>query len=193
MGALRSGYPIGTKNSRLGCFFFLFSSIFHPSICGPVVGKHDARMKCLSAKPLATFPVRVRCLSRKPARLRNAVATRDLALFLERHGETGSRDAYRKWAGQDQGSATRRLALRELVLLDFMEGKNADTAADLARYRSAGGDDLTPPSWNSKSPYSTVMIPGPLQLFRANGRLITRHARRGSAACARAKRRHQWL
>lgn len=95
----------------------------------------------------------------------NPFASRELAIFLERHGDATSRDAYRKWAAQEQDSATRKLALRELVLLDFMDGKTADMAADLIRYRSSGGDDLTPLSRNSKPPYSTVMIPGPLSSF----------------------------
>ncbi len=95
----------------------------------------------------------------------NSLASRDLALFLERHGDPESRQAYRKWAGEEQDPSVRKLALRELVLLDFMEGNNTALQDDLARYRSAGGDDLTPPPPNSKPQYSTITIPGPFGSF----------------------------
>ena len=95
----------------------------------------------------------------------NTLASRDLALFLDRHGDPESRQAYRKWADEEQDPSLRKLALRELVLLDFMQGTNTDLQDDLARYRSAGGDDLTPPPQNLKPPYSTILIPGPFRSF----------------------------
>jgi hypothetical protein len=95
-----------------------------------------------------------------PASLRN------LALFLDRHGEEGSRAAYLKWADAETDPQGRKLALRQVVLVDFSQGRQSDLASDLARYSAAGGQDLTLPSAvRAAQPYSTVMIPGPLSSF----------------------------
>ncbi|MGI8958677.1 MAG: hypothetical protein ACR2IV_02735 [Bryobacteraceae bacterium] len=89
-----------------------------------------------------------------------------LAEFLERHDDPGSRDAYLKWASEESDPAKRKLALRQLVLLDFMEGKNRELETDLNGYRAAGGDDLRPPVGKvPASMFTTVTIPGPLSSF----------------------------
>jgi hypothetical protein len=89
-----------------------------------------------------------------------------LAEFLERHDDPGSRDAYLKWAADESDPAKRKLALRQIVLLDFMEGKDAELSSDLNRYREAGGDDLSlPAKKNAANLFSTVTIPGPLSSF----------------------------
>jgi hypothetical protein len=93
-------------------------------------------------------------------------ASEQLAEFMERHGDPGWRDAYLKWAREEQDPTERKLALRQLVLLDFMHGRNTDFAGDLKDYQAAGGDDLAAPSQIAKPIlYSTVMIPGPLSSF----------------------------
>lgn len=99
----------------------------------------------------------------KPGNSSGAAA---LAEFLERHDDPGSRDAYLKWASEENDSAKRKLALRQVVLLDFMQGKNGELQNDLERYRAAGGDDLRPPA--GKMPanmFAMVTIPGPLSSF----------------------------
>jgi len=101
-------------------------------------------------------------------------ASEQLAEFLERHHDSGSRDAYRKWAAEEQDPAQRKLALRQLVLLDFMQNKSADLTTDLKNYRDAGGDDLVPPAQRAKpAEYSTVTIPGPLSSFARMAALST--------------------
>ena len=101
-------------------------------------------------------------------------ASEQLAEFLERHHEAGARDAYRKWAAEEQDPAKRKLALRHIVLLDYMQGISADLAADLKNYRDAGGDDFTAPSRTAKPAlYSTVTISGPLSSFARMAALST--------------------
>jgi hypothetical protein len=99
----------------------------------------------------------------KPGNSSGAAA---LAEFLERHDDPGTRDAYLKWAAEETDPAKRKLALRQTVLLDFIEAKDSELQGDLERYRAAGGDDLRPP--NRKMPanmFATVTIPGPLSSF----------------------------
>ncbi|HSU57848.1 MAG TPA: hypothetical protein VLI55_00935 [Bryobacteraceae bacterium] len=101
-------------------------------------------------------------------------ASEQLAEFLERHNDSGSRDAYRKWATEERDPAQRKLALRQLVLLDFMQHKDTDLTADLKDYRDAGGDDLVPPAQRTKPvEYSMVTIPGPLSSFARMAALST--------------------
>jgi hypothetical protein len=96
----------------------------------------------------------------------NSAAVQALAEFLERHHDSGYRDAYLRWAREDPDPANRKLALRQLVLLDYMDGRTADLEADLAKYREAGGTDLQLPSAKAhRAPYSTILIPGPLASF----------------------------
>ncbi len=96
----------------------------------------------------------------------NSSGAEVLAEFLERHDDPGSRDAYLKWAADESDPAKRKLALRQIVLLDFMEGKDAELSSDLNRYRAAGGDDLSLPAKKTAANlFSTVTIPGPLSSF----------------------------
>lgn len=89
-----------------------------------------------------------------------------LAEFLQRHRDPGSRDAYLKWAAAEGDPAQRKLALRQLVLNDFIDGKNTEMASDLAQYRAAGGTDLNElPKRNITAAFSTTTIPGPLPAF----------------------------
>jgi len=89
-----------------------------------------------------------------------------LAEFLQRHRDPGSRNAYLKWAAAEQDPAQRKIALRQLVLNDFIDGKDAELASDLAQYRAAGGTDLNAPAKrNNTGAFSTTTIPGPLPAF----------------------------
>jgi hypothetical protein len=101
-------------------------------------------------------------------------ASEQLAEFLERHNDPGWRAAYLKWAAEEQDPALHKLALRQLVLLDFMHNQVDELAGDLKEYRAAGGSDLIPPSQRTKPvTYSTVMIPGPLSSFARMAALST--------------------
>ncbi len=104
----------------------------------------------------------------------NSSAAEALAEFLDRHGDPGRRDAYLKWAAEESDPAKRRLALRQIVLLDFMEGKDSEAASDLKQYRDAGGNDLNLPAKETKAPtFSTIVIPGPLSSFARMAALAT--------------------
>ncbi len=96
----------------------------------------------------------------------DSAAAQALAEFLDRHGDAGRRDAYLKWSAEEKDPAKRLLALRQVVLLDFMEGNQSRLSSDLSQYRSSGGTDLSEPGNRQKSAtYSTIMIPGPLSSF----------------------------
>ena len=93
-------------------------------------------------------------------------AAEQLAEFLDRHQDPGRRAAFLQWAGQEKDPARQRLALRQVVLLDFIAGNKSQLSSDLERYRAAGGNDLAEPSKLTKSgTYSTISIPGPLSSF----------------------------
>lgn len=89
-----------------------------------------------------------------------------LAEFLERHGDRESRQAYLKWAAGESDPARRQQALRQVVLDDYMTGRDADLSADLNRYRAEGGNNLRQPAKPGQtSSGKTVSIPGPLSSF----------------------------
>jgi hypothetical protein len=97
-----------------------------------------------------------------------------LAEFLCNHGDAGCRDAYGKWAALESDPAKKKLALRQIVLLDFVNGKTTDFAADLKHYQDAGGTDLKTPTRRSlPSGYSTITIAGPLASFARMAALST--------------------
>lgn len=93
-------------------------------------------------------------------------ALKTFALFLDRHAEDGRREAYLKWAAAESDPQSRKLALKQAVLIDFMEGKQTDLSHDLSQYRAAGGQDLQPtPHGANAQHYSMISIPGPLSSF----------------------------
>ncbi len=105
-------------------------------------------------------------LTREAANSNDSRAAQMLAEFLCRHKDRACRDATQKWAAGENDPAKKKLALREVALLDFMQGRNADLSADLGQYRAAGGTDLDAPVKGSGGrSYSTVTIPGPLSSF----------------------------
>ncbi|HEX4769822.1 MAG TPA: hypothetical protein VH351_03260 [Bryobacteraceae bacterium] len=106
-----------------------------------------------------------RSLLEQEARSNDASATASLAVFLDRHHETGRRDALLKWAEFEKDPARRSLALRQAVLTDFMDGKSVELTQDLNAYRAAGGQDFALPPKTAGKPYSTILIPGPLSSF----------------------------
>ncbi|HWE00529.1 MAG TPA: hypothetical protein VG345_15865, partial [Bryobacteraceae bacterium] len=93
------------------------------------------------------------------------------ASFLERYGDPGARDAYRRaaqqWrvAGKLDGA---RADERRAVLLDLIAGDHSATEADIAQYRNAGGTGLelpAPPAVGTGSKDSIIYIPGPFRSF----------------------------
>ncbi len=91
---------------------------------------------------------------------------KSFALFLDRHAADGRRDAYLKWAAAESDPHSRQLALKQAVLIDFMDGRDADLARDLEQYRAAGGQDLQMrPRVKPEQHYSSISIPGPLSSF----------------------------
>ncbi len=93
----------------------------------------------------------------------DAAAQQSLAEFLCRHGEATCRDATAKWANLETDATRKKLAQRQILLLDYMNGK--DIAADLQQYQSAGGSDLSSPVTREHPGYSMVTVPGPLASF----------------------------
>ena len=85
------------------------------------------------------------------------------AEFLCRHGESACREATAKWASVETDSARKKFAQRQLLLVDYMSGK--DAAADLQQYKTLGGDDLALPATREHAGYSMVTVPGPLASF----------------------------
>jgi hypothetical protein len=96
----------------------------------------------------------------------NSSGEQALADFLCRHGDAGCRAAYVKWAADEPDASKKKLALREVVLLDYMNEKDTDLAKDLEAYKAAGGADLNlPAKAGALASYSSVMLPGPLSSF----------------------------
>ncbi|MGH9653735.1 MAG: hypothetical protein ACRD6B_09775 [Bryobacteraceae bacterium] len=130
---------------------------------GPAAGLNGQVLQYESSGDLAA----ARSLLNRQAQAPNdATAARALAAFVERHRDPSYRGAFLRWAGEATDPAKRRLALHEVVLLDFMNSKTADLQADLAKYRAAGGSDFElPPAKKPQQNYSTISIPGPLPAF----------------------------
>ena len=101
----------------------------------------------------------------------NTDAQAAYAEFLDRHRLPGRRDAYLKWAALEHDRERKLLALREVVLIDVLEGQSETLNTDLRGYREAGGAEFTELARNASHEtdgnklYSTVSIPGPLPSF----------------------------
>ena len=93
----------------------------------------------------------------------NPAAQQALAEFLCRHGDAACRATTAKWANAETDANRKKLALRQLLLSDYMSGK--DTTADLEQYQAAGGNDITAPGKRQQTAYATVVVPGPLASF----------------------------
>jgi len=96
----------------------------------------------------------------------DGASAKALAEFLCRHGDSSCRTANLKWADLETDPAQKKLAFHQAILADFTTGDEANLPADLARYKGAGGSDLSlPPKRGPQSGYSSVTIPGPLPAF----------------------------
>jgi len=105
-------------------------------------------------------------LTQQAASSNDSTTAQMLAEFLCRHADRSCRDATAKWAAGESDPVKKKLALREVTLLDFMQGRDTDLASDLGQYRAAGGTDLDIPVKRSRGrSYSMVTIPGPLASF----------------------------
>lgn len=105
-------------------------------------------------------------LTQQAASSNDSATAQTLAEFLCRHADPGCRDATAKWASAESDPVKKKLALREVVLIDYMNGKEADIAGDLGQYRAAGGAGLDVPAKHARGgSYSTVSIPGPISSF----------------------------
>ncbi len=91
----------------------------------------------------------------------------NLAEFLDRHRSANRRDAFLKLASVEQDPVKRQLALRQVLLLDFEEGRTTALSSDLEQYKAAGGSDLQPVRQipNSQRTFGKAIIPGPLRSF----------------------------
>ncbi len=161
-----------SSNVRLACsgrrpFSFVFAVLAIGIIQSPTpawsAGANDEILQRESAGDLAGARSLLEQAAEKPG---NPAAASDLAKFLDRHKDPDRRAAYLKWASAESDPSKRQLALRQVVLLDFMAGRNSDLASDLEKFRAAGGSNLSLPAKAGKSDqYSTVLIPGPLSSF----------------------------
>lgn len=107
-----------------------------------------------------------RALLQSASKSGDADALAATAMFLDRHADAGSRDAYLKWAAAENNADRKRLAIRQAVLIDFRTGNRSQLAEDLRAYGEAGGTDLRwPPQQVVTSQYKTIVIPGPLSSF----------------------------
>ncbi len=119
------------------------------------VAQYEASGDLTSAKAL---------LSREAeANAGDAAAQRALTQFLCRHGVAGCRAATAKWASLESDPNRKKLAQRQLLLLDYMSDQ--DNAADLQQYQAAGGNDVSSPGKRQQASYAMVTVPGPLASF----------------------------
>jgi hypothetical protein len=94
----------------------------------------------------------------------------DYAEFLDRYGDPGARNAYRKVLGGTTGAGNREARAkiaRRLVVLDLIAGDRAAAARSAEAYVAATGKPLALPSLAAESAAetSTITIPGPLRSF----------------------------
>jgi len=130
----------------------------------PAARPQDIKNQVAQYEATGDLPAARALLSREAdANSSNPAAQQSLAEFLCRHGDAGCRAATAKWASTETDSGRKLLAQRQLVLLDYMSGK--EISQDLDQYKSAGGADITPPGKRQQNTYAMVTIPGPLPSF----------------------------
>jgi hypothetical protein len=99
----------------------------------------------------------------------NPIALRAYAEFLERHHDSGAREAYGRLSQllQRTGApAEQRAAVAQrLAVLDLMAGDREASARHLQDYTAAGGKDLALPPLRTAAPPNYIEIPGPLRSF----------------------------
>ncbi len=144
----------------------VFFSICASGAAGAANSAADVRAQVLHAEATGDLAAAQSLLKEQAGTPGNTVGIEALAEFLDRHHSTDSRSVYLRWSAAETDPSRKRLALRQIVLDDFAEGRSADLASDLDQYRAAGGTDFSAPAARSKPAiYSTVVIPGPLSSF----------------------------
>lgn len=95
------------------------------------------------------------------------VALAEFAEFLDRHGDAGTRDAYRKLLPLLSDPEKKASVAKRLAALDLLAGDRAAAERALEEYRAAGGRGiaLAPPTARSAQPEGHITIPGPLRSF----------------------------
>jgi len=93
----------------------------------------------------------------------DAASQQSLAEFLCRHGDAACREATAKWADKETDANRKKLAQRQLLLVDYMSGKDINGA--LQQYQAGGGSDLSSPAKREHASYSMITVPGPLGSF----------------------------
>lgn len=154
----RSEIPL--SGTVLTCIAFLFIS--------PVSAETTSNLRAMALQREATGDVNgARSLLEQSAGTAGDTSGAEaLAEFLERHRSADSRQAYLKWAEGESNPARRREALRQVILDDFMDGRDADLTADLNRYKEAGGTNVRQPAKSTgAAPPKTIAVPGPLSSF----------------------------
>jgi hypothetical protein len=91
------------------------------------------------------------------------------AQTLERYGDPGAREAWRRSASRWKSAGRvqdARAAGRSAVILDLIAGDRAAAAKDLDDYHALGGQDLgLPDAASAAGAHESVRIPGPLRSF----------------------------
>jgi hypothetical protein len=97
------------------------------------------------------------------------VPLRAYAEFLDRHGDSAAREAYRALAQALQRAnapAEQRAAIaKRLAILELLAGNREAATRHLEEYSTAGGKDLILPPVRTSNPPNTIEIPGPLRSF----------------------------
>ena len=83
--------------------------------------------------------------------------------FLCRHGEASLSRRHCQMGQPETDASRKKLALRQLVLLDYMSGK--DTSATSSNIRPLAELIFLHPANTNKPTYSMVTVPGPLPSF----------------------------
>lgn len=154
------------RRTGIACFLLPFLCAV-PAFPASTSSSAELRQEVLQHESTGDLAGAKSILQQASAQPGNSAAAEDLAEFLDRHHDPGSREAYLKWASLETDTSKRQLALRQAVLIDFMNGKMSELDTDIAAYRAAGGSDLSvPPATRAQSSlYSTIMIPGSLHSF----------------------------
>ena len=96
----------------------------------------------------------------------DATAIAEFAEFLDRRGDPGARDAYRKLMPLLTEPAKKASVAKRLAVLDLLAGDRAAAERDVEEYRAAGGRQVSlAPAPAQTSQESYVAIPGPLRSF----------------------------
>jgi hypothetical protein len=97
------------------------------------------------------------------------VPLRAYAEFLDRHGDSGAREAYVRLSQllQRTGApAEQRAAVAQrLAVLELLAGNREASARHLQDYSAAGGKDLALPPVRTVAPPNYIEVPGPLRSF----------------------------